>query len=26
LLALIVLVLTYTCYRMRRLEIRYTTD
>ena len=26
LLALIVVVLTYTCYRMRRLEIRYTTD
>jgi len=26
LLALIALVLTYTCYRMRRLEIRYTTD
>jgi len=26
LLGLIVLVLTYTCYRMRRLEIRYTTD
>ena len=26
LLALIVVVLTYTCYRMRQLEIRYTTD
>ena len=26
LLGLIALVLTYTCYRMRRLEIRYTTD
>jgi len=26
LLALIALVLTYTCYRMRRLEIRYTTE
>ena len=26
LLALIAVVLTYTCYRMRRLEIRYTTD
>jgi ABC-type transport system involved in multi-copper enzyme maturation permease subunit len=26
LLALIFMVLTYTCYRMRRLEIRYTTD
>ena len=26
LLALIVVVLTYSCYRMRRLEIRYTTD
>ena len=26
LLALIVVVLTYTCYRMRRLEIRYTTE
>ena len=26
LLGLILLVLTYTCYRMRRLEIRYTTD
>ena len=26
LLALIAVVLTYTCYRMRRLEIRYTTE
>ena len=26
LLGLIAVVLTYTCYRMRRLEIRYTTD
>ena len=26
LLALIAIVLTYTCYRMRRLEIRYTTE
>jgi ABC-type transport system involved in multi-copper enzyme maturation permease subunit len=26
LVALIVLVLVYSCYRMRRLEIRYTTD
>jgi ABC-type transport system involved in multi-copper enzyme maturation permease subunit len=26
LLGLIALVLTYTCYRIRRLEIRYTTD
>ncbi|MGB6689226.1 MAG: hypothetical protein WBE76_15430 [Terracidiphilus sp.] len=26
LLALIALVLTYSCYRIRRLEIRYTTD
>ncbi len=26
LVALIVVVLTYTCYRMRRLEIRYTTE
>jgi ABC-type transport system involved in multi-copper enzyme maturation permease subunit len=26
LLALIIVVLVYSCYRMRRLEIRYTTD
>jgi hypothetical protein len=26
LLALIALVLTVTCFRMRRLEIRYTTE
>jgi ABC-type transport system involved in multi-copper enzyme maturation permease subunit len=26
LVALIMVVLTYTCYRMRRLEIRYTTE
>lgn len=26
LVALIILVLVYSCYRMRRLEIRYTTD